>query len=207
MAITKNGAGRGWLTPSTLTAPDAIASSRALWVRGLARLISSASSTWANRGPGRKRKLPEAGSSTLTPIRSPGSRSLVNDCRRKPSPWLRASASARVVLPVPGRSSISRCPRASRQATARLTCRSLPTSTCDSRRSSVGRSAAGSATIQRSCRSSRRWASCRSASRTASRSMPAARPGSGSAAGSAPRRRGPSRRQRARGRPASPGGC
>ena len=52
VAMTKNGCGSVWQTPSTVTWCSAIASSSALCVRGGARLISSASSTWANTGPG-----------------------------------------------------------------------------------------------------------------------------------------------------------
>ena len=44
--------GSGCVAPSTVTWCSAIASSSALCVRGGARLISSASSTWANTGPG-----------------------------------------------------------------------------------------------------------------------------------------------------------
>src|SRR4051812_21235379 len=61
------------------------------------------------------------------PRMSAGNRSLVNCSRRDCKPSARASARASVVLPTPGTSSISRCPRASRQATARLMACSFPT--------------------------------------------------------------------------------
>src|SRR3954471_24888227 len=57
---------------------------------------------------------------------SAGSMSLVNWMRWNWRPSVRASTWARVVLPTPGRSSISRWPPASRQASARRTCCSLP---------------------------------------------------------------------------------
>ncbi len=49
-----NGAGSGRATPSTETWPSDIASSRQLCVRGVVRLISSASTRFANNGPGLK---------------------------------------------------------------------------------------------------------------------------------------------------------
>ena len=48
------GRGSGWVWPSTDTCRSLIASSRALCVRGVARLISSASTTLAKIGPGLK---------------------------------------------------------------------------------------------------------------------------------------------------------
>ena len=52
VAMTKKGWGRGRVAPSTETCFSSMASSSALCVLGLARLISSASSTWVNTGPG-----------------------------------------------------------------------------------------------------------------------------------------------------------
>ena len=49
-----------WVLPSTETWPSLIASSRALWVRGVVRLISSARITLAKIGPGLKVNSPEA---------------------------------------------------------------------------------------------------------------------------------------------------
>ena len=51
---TQNGSGRGVVVPSTDTCPSFIASSSADCVRGLARLISSARSTFAKIGPWRR---------------------------------------------------------------------------------------------------------------------------------------------------------
>ena len=48
----KNGSGSARVTPSALTWRSSIASSRPDWVLGVARLISSASSTWVKIGPG-----------------------------------------------------------------------------------------------------------------------------------------------------------
>ena len=79
-----------------------MASSSALWVRGLARLTSSASSSWVKIGPWRKLKRWLARSKTDTPMMSAGSRSLVNCTRCQASPSTCASACARVVLPTPG---------------------------------------------------------------------------------------------------------
>ena len=42
VAMTMKGRGTGWLTPSTVTCPSSMASSRADWVRLVARLSSSA---------------------------------------------------------------------------------------------------------------------------------------------------------------------
>jgi len=51
--MTRNGAGNVRVTPSTVTCPSAIASSRADCVRGIARLISSTSTMFAKIGPAR----------------------------------------------------------------------------------------------------------------------------------------------------------
>ena len=58
VAITMNGCGTAWVTPSTVTCPSSITSSRADWVFGEARLISSASTMAWKIGPGWKVKLP-----------------------------------------------------------------------------------------------------------------------------------------------------
>ena len=127
--MTKNGQGRARVSPSTLTCFSSIASSSADCVLGLARLISSASSTCANTGPGWNTKRSCPRSYTDTPDRSLGIRSAVNCTRENCSPKVRASACASVVLPTPGTSSISRCPPASRQATPSCTWPGLPTIT------------------------------------------------------------------------------
>ena len=53
VAITVKGRGRGWLTLSTVTWPSSMASSRALWVLALVRLISSAKKRLHRAAPGR----------------------------------------------------------------------------------------------------------------------------------------------------------
>src|SRR3989339_636517 len=65
--MTKNGSGRGRVSPSLVTCCSSIASSRALWVLGVARLISSARTRWAKIGPGWKRNSPVPRSYTATP--------------------------------------------------------------------------------------------------------------------------------------------
>ena len=125
--MTKNGAGSARVSFSTVTWCSSIASSSALCVFGPARLISSASSTWANTGPGWKTNCSLLRSKTLTPTRSLGIRSAVNCTREKRSPSDTASACASVVLPTPGTSSISRWPPASRQAMQSSICGRLPT--------------------------------------------------------------------------------
>ena len=90
-------------------------------------------------------------SKMLTPMMSDGSRSDVNCTRWNSSPSVAASACASVVLPTPGRSSISRWPSASRQAKARRTSPRLPSTTvltwaiarANASRSSVGKRVTG----------------------------------------------------------------
>ena len=60
VASTWKGRGRSWLSPATVTWYSCMACSSADWVRGLARLISSAISSWAKIGPLMKRKAPAA---------------------------------------------------------------------------------------------------------------------------------------------------
>ncbi len=116
VAITRKVSGRTWRTLSTVTCRSAIASSRALWVRGVARLISSARRTSAKTGPGRNSNSRVCWSKTRKPVMSPGSRSGVHWTRANAPPTARARALASVVLPRPGRSSTSRWPWARRQA-------------------------------------------------------------------------------------------
>ena len=120
------GCGRTRRCDSTVTAPSFIASSSADCVFGVARLISSASTTLANTGPGwnSKRSLPAW--KTEIPITSAGSVSLVNWIRRKSSARLRPSARASVVLPTPGTSSMRTWPRASSAVSRRSTARGSP---------------------------------------------------------------------------------
>jgi hypothetical protein len=97
-------------------------------VRGVARLISSASSTFAKIGPGLNSNRRSVALKTLTPSKSDGIRSLVHWTRRNVAPTARANARASVVLPTPGTSSTSKCPRASAVTTERSTTSGLPAS-------------------------------------------------------------------------------
>jgi len=78
VAMTKKGSGRGMVWPSSETCPSFMASRRADWVRGLARLISSARRTFAKIGPCRRTNSLVRPSKTETPTTSLGNRSLVN---------------------------------------------------------------------------------------------------------------------------------
>ena len=62
VAMTMNGSPTSWATPSTVTRPSSMTSSRADCVLGEARLISSASTMLAKIGPGWKSKVDLAGS-------------------------------------------------------------------------------------------------------------------------------------------------
>ena len=125
VARTRNGAGIGRVSPSTLTWRSCIASSSADCVRGVARLISSTSRTLVKIGPGMKRKAPSA--RTLEPVTSDGRRSGVPCTRPKLSPSARANERASSVLPTPGTSSSSACPSARRDTTMRRRAGSPPT--------------------------------------------------------------------------------
>ena len=63
VATTKKGSGSGWVVPSTVTWRSAMASSSDDWVRGVARLSSSTSTTLLNSGPGLERPSPASRSS------------------------------------------------------------------------------------------------------------------------------------------------
>ena len=78
VAMTMKGRGSGRVSPSTLTCRSSIASSKAAWVRGVARFTSSASTTWLTIGPGRYVKAPVFGSKTTVPRTSDGKRSGVH---------------------------------------------------------------------------------------------------------------------------------
>ena len=81
VAITTKGSGMGWLTPSTVTWPSSMASSRADWVREVARFNSSARKRLHSTAPGWYCISPVRGSGTLYPVTSEGSTSGVN-CTR-----------------------------------------------------------------------------------------------------------------------------
>ena len=100
-----NGAGSLRVCPSTLTWPSAIASSSAAWVFGGVLLISSASSSWVNTGPGRNTISADRWSYSGAPVTSEGSRSGVNWILANSSPSTCANDRAMSVLPKPGTSS------------------------------------------------------------------------------------------------------
>ena len=128
VAMTANGSGRGWASPSTLTWRSSMDSSSDAWVLGGVRLISSASRRLVKTGPGRKRKLRSA-SSTSWPVTSEGIRSGVN-CRRLNSrSKAPATAFTSRVLATPGTPSRSTCPPTSSAATMPDSVPSWPTTT------------------------------------------------------------------------------
>ncbi len=107
MASTKNGASMCACLPRTVTrSASCIASSSAACVFGGVRLISSASSTCANSGPGTKvqRRRPVVGSSSMmsVPVTSVGIRSGVNWMRLNDRPSASASVRTSSVFAVPG---------------------------------------------------------------------------------------------------------
>src|SRR5438309_390576 len=87
----------------------------AAWVLGGVRLISSASSTWANTGPGTKRNARRpvvwSSSSTSVPVMSLGIRSGVNWMRLKLSESASASVEMSSVLASPGTPTNRQWPR------------------------------------------------------------------------------------------------
>ena len=85
-------------------------SSRADWVLGEARLISSTSRMFANTGPGLNSNSFERWLKTLTPVTSDGRRSGVNWSRENEQSTDRAIDFASVVFPTPGKSSMIRWP-------------------------------------------------------------------------------------------------
>ncbi len=117
------------MTPSTVTCRSSMDSSRADWVFGGVRLISSPRTMLAKIGPGRNSKLAFVTSNTFTPVTSEGSRSEVNWIRRWWHDTEAESALPRLVLPTPGTSSTSRWPPATRHVTASRMASSLPWTT------------------------------------------------------------------------------
>ncbi len=130
VAMTRNGAVTGWVTPSIVTWPSSMTSSSADCVFGLARLISSASTMVANTGPRWNSNSPERWSYTVMPVMSPGSRSGVNCTRVVVPRMLCASARAIEVFPVPGTSSSRRWPSLSRAVRLSRITYDLPSTTC-----------------------------------------------------------------------------
>src|SRR4030066_90927 len=101
--MTRKGSGRAYVRFSTVTWRSLIPSSRALCALGLLRLISSARTMLANRGPGENVKFRLSASKMWTPRTSCGRRSLVNCTRRNVPEMLAAMARASGVFPVPGK--------------------------------------------------------------------------------------------------------
>ncbi len=85
-----------------------MASNRAAWLLGVARLISSVRTIWAMSGPGWNSNWRVAWLKTETPVMSPGSISGVHWMRLNEQPMERARLRASIVLPTPGTSSISK---------------------------------------------------------------------------------------------------
>src|SRR6185437_13370661 len=119
VAITMNGCSSAYVMPSTVTWLSCMHSSSAACVFGDARLTSSTSRRFAKTGPGLNSNSFARWSKTLTPVTSDGSRSGVNCSRANEQSSERASAFASIVLPTPGKSSMIRCPSATRQRTTR----------------------------------------------------------------------------------------
>jgi hypothetical protein len=103
-----------------------MASRSADWVRGVARLISSTSSTLVMIGPSRKSNEPVFWLNTDTPSTSAGSRSGVHWIWVNRPPMLRDTARASTVLPTPGTSSIRQWPRQSSATSTFSTVSCLP---------------------------------------------------------------------------------
>ena len=90
-------------------------SSRADWVLGLVRLISSASTIWFMMLPRCSSCSPVFRLNIVKPVMSEGSTSGVNWMRLKVQPRDDARAEASVVLPRPGMSSMSTWPEQTRE--------------------------------------------------------------------------------------------
>ena len=110
--MTRKGCSSIMVTPSTLTLPSSITSSRAACVREEVRLISSARNRLVKTAPLRICVFPVCGSITLKPVTSAGNTSTVNCILRQSSCMASANARAIVVFPTPGISSMRICPLA-----------------------------------------------------------------------------------------------
>ena len=129
VAITRNGGSSVCVIPSTVTRPSAIASNSDDWVRGVARLISSASTIWAKMGPGRNSNSAVFWLKIEAPVTSVGSRSGVHWTRLNEQPTLLARVRARMVLATPGTSSKRMCPSQNHETSDKMICRRFPTIT------------------------------------------------------------------------------
>jgi len=114
VARTKKGRGSSRVSPMTVTRRSCMASRRADWVLGEARLISSAKTRLAKMGPGwkTKRRAPSISWRMGLPVMSPGSRSGVNWMRLASSPQAAARPLTSSVFPNPGRPSRRMWPQA-----------------------------------------------------------------------------------------------
>src|SRR5271157_5224638 len=122
------------MCPPTVTECSCIASSRADWVLGVARLISSARTIWLKIGPGwnSNTRRPSGASITIfVPMMSAGIRSGLNWMRLKSRLSSSASVRTRSVLPRPGTPSSSACPPMNRQVRTPWTISSWPTMTLE----------------------------------------------------------------------------
>src|SRR2546423_9970631 len=115
--MTRNGSASSYVTPSTVTWFSCMHSSSAACVFGEARFTSSTRTRFAKTGPGRNSNSLAFWLKTFTPVTSDGSKSGVNWMREKEQSTDRASAFASIVFPTPGKSSMIRCPSATRQST------------------------------------------------------------------------------------------
>ena len=127
VAITRKGSGSAMVTPSMVACLSCIASKRADWVLGVARFISSAKTICENMGPALNSKSLTFWLKKLTPSTSLGMRSGVYWILVKVQPRDWAKALAIIVLPMPGTSSMSTCPRHRSAMMARSITSSLPT--------------------------------------------------------------------------------
>ncbi len=101
----RNGVGRAWVLPSTVMVCSSMTSSKADWVLGEVRLISSASSSWQLAAPSRYSNRLLSRLYMVKPVMSEGSVSGVNWIRLFCKPNALEKAMASVVLPTPGQSS------------------------------------------------------------------------------------------------------
>ena len=129
VAMTMKGRGTGWLTPSTVTWPSSMASSRADWVRLVARLSSSARKRLHSTAPGWYSIRPVSRRYREKPVISEGITSGVNCTRLNRSPRALAKARAMVVFPTPGMSSSRMWPPARMAASTFTSTASFPTMT------------------------------------------------------------------------------
>ena len=127
MAMTTKGWGTGRLTPSTVTCPSSMASSRADWVRLVARLSSSARKRLHITAPGWYSICPVALLYREKPVMSEGITSGVNCIRENSRCSALPKARAMVVFPTPGMSSRRIWPLARMAARTFIRMLSLPT--------------------------------------------------------------------------------